>query len=169
VWWRTSAAAWPPCECSPPTLLLLVVVAAARSVSVQGAVSSRSLTLFSSPHLERLEQWAIAGTSLAAVSVTSDGRYCVYAVFDMEGEDRTPVALRDSGLPTGVGPSALAVIDGAFTRDGRMEVVLGTPTASIIVIDSSGEQGGGGEGGEVAAAATTVEPWCGGCSRMSVQ
>lgn len=82
--------------------------------------------------------WAAAGSGLAAVTHTTDGRCCIYAVYDVDGDDRTPVPIKETGMHPGMLPTCIALLDAAFTSDGRMEILLGTADKSIIVIDSSG-------------------------------
>lgn len=98
---------------------------------------------------DRIESFAHCGSGMAAVIRRGDGSVAISAVYDWGDRDGAPVAvhlasvtadlLSDAasvGMGVGVAPTAIACLDGAFTADGRMEVLLATATRSIVVVDS---------------------------------
>jgi hypothetical protein len=103
---------------------------------VKGVLSPKSFSLFSGLSRERVEDVIIVPHGLAAVTRTNDNRYNCYVVHDWD--DPTPQVIDDTGLAYGVRPTCLSAIDSDFTLNGKLEILLGTPDKSIIVVDSEG-------------------------------
>jgi len=79
-------------------------------------------------------QWACCAGGMAAAIRCRDGTVDVVAVYDWS--EPIPVVLSSARRALGgAAPTALAVVDGAFTADGRMEVLLGTGARSLVVVD----------------------------------
>lgn len=98
---------------------------------------------------DRIEAFAHCGSGMAAVIRRADSSVAVSAVYDWGDRDGAPVAVHlasvtpdllsdasSMGIGAGIAPTSIACLDGAFTADGRMEVLLATASRSIVVVDS---------------------------------
>lgn len=99
-------------------------------------VEGKGFNLFPRLSREGVVMVAVAGSCMAAVTQSVDRRYTLYLVNDLE--EPVPLAASDVGISAALRPTALAVVPGEFTADGRMEALLGTADRSIVVVDAAG-------------------------------
>lgn len=127
---RLIQMAWSPRE-------LLYCVYSNGAVDVFDVLGNRSDKCFSIlPALteEEIVQAQLAGDGMAALSVSPDGMYSLHLVYSLDTP--TPLVAQDTGLAPGVRPTSMAIIESQYTSHGRMEVLLGTPERSIIVVST---------------------------------
>jgi vacuolar protein sorting-associated protein 16 len=107
-----------------------------------GTLSPKSFSLSSDAHdtdslamRSHVVSYAVCGTGMAAALRKPDGDCDVVAVFDFD--EPIPIVMHSASRTLNGGfPTSITVIDGANTADGRMEILLGTPERTVLVIDS---------------------------------
>ena len=123
-------------------LYLLYASGLVEAFDALGARSDRGFSLLPGLTEEEVTQFAFAGDALCALSVSPEGAYSLHLVYSLASP--SPLVARDTGLAPGVRPTCMAALDGACTASGRMEVLLGTPDRSVVVVtsDSAAEDAG---------------------------
>lgn len=79
-----------------------------------------------------------AGNGIAAQAVSAEGLYTLIRV-DGLGDHPKPEVITELTLAPGSMYTCMAAIDGANTSTGRLEVLLGTPSGSIAVLEGNSD------------------------------